>query len=88
MSANNIKAYDIFKFVIGTIIVLGFLAHLAALFVFAIPAGNVEIIYISVGALGTMTGAIVSYLFGSSLGSKTKDETIAKLQPQSQQNNK
>lgn len=88
MSADNIKAYDIFKFAIGTIIVLGFLAHLAALFFVAIPTGNVEIIYISVGSLGTMTVSIVSYLFGSSLGSKTKDETIAKLQPQNQQNNK
>ena len=79
---QKVKAYDIFKFIIGSIIVFGFLGHLIALFIFTIPTPNLEVVYISVGSLGSMTVGIVQYLFGSSLGSKTKDETLASLQKQ------
>lgn len=71
--------YDIFKMVIGIIIVGGFMTTLGVMFWVPIPIENKMAVDIVLGALATMTVSIVSYLFGSSRGSKEKDAIIAQL---------
>ena len=72
-------SYDNFKMLIGTMIIIGFFATLAALFFVPIPVGNKMAVDIILGVLGTLTVSISQYLFGSSRGSKEKDAVIAKL---------
>ena len=49
---------------------------LSALMIWGIPKGNEAIIYLMVGSLGTAWIQAISYFFGSSKGSKAKDEQI------------
>lgn len=76
--------YDIFKMVIGTLIIIGFFATLAALFFVPIPIENKMAVDIVLGVLGTLTVSIVQYLFGSSRGSKEKDAIIAQIRHSNQ----
>lgn len=59
---------------IAIIIVLGFLGMLTAMFLFVIPPSMNEAAMLLIGALASQFGSIVNYYFGSSAGSRRKDE--------------
>ena len=67
---------------LGGAIILGFFAVLALLFLGYAPDGNKEILLILTGSLGAMTGNVVNFFFGSSKGSKNKDQMITAMQGQ------
>lgn len=62
---------------LGAIIIIGFFATLGAMVLRAIPAGAETEFSIMLGALATMTAAVVNYYFGSSCGSKEKTKLLA-----------
>ncbi|MFD1342901.1 hypothetical protein [Litorisediminicola beolgyonensis] len=65
--------------VLGLAIVLGFFGVLAYIFRFGLPDSGSEVLLIMVGSLGTMTTQVGNFFYGSSVGSKTKEEIIADL---------
>lgn len=73
------------KGLIAILIILGFFVVLGALlyaaFAKVILDGTLkDVLLVMLGTLGSMTVAVVSYYFGSSLGSAAKDDTIKQLQ--------
>ena len=59
-------------------ITFGFFGVLFWLFVYGVPKGSGDVVMIMVGGLQTSFVAVISYYFGSSAGSKAKDELLAK----------
>jgi hypothetical protein len=58
--------------VLGALIIAGFFITLAAMLAKRLPAGTETEFSIMLGALATMTAAVVNYFFGSSAGSREK----------------
>jgi len=70
------KTREIAMYILGGLIVAGFFVLLYILLFQKVPESNADVLQISVGALiGAFTG-VVSYFFGSSVGSKNKDEML------------
>lgn len=63
--------------ILGGLIVGGFFVVLGAMVMRRLPAGAETEFSIMLGALATMTAAVVNYYFGSSAGSKEKTRLIA-----------
>lgn len=63
---------------LGTAVIGGFFAALALMLYREMPEGAEPAFAIMLGALSTMTGAVVNYYFGSSAGSKAKDKWFAR----------
>jgi hypothetical protein len=67
---------DIFMYVLGALIVIGFFVTL----IFLIKAGTFEnTLNLVVGALIGAFATVVSYFYGSSKSSQNKDETISNV---------
>jgi uncharacterized membrane protein YeaQ/YmgE (transglycosylase-associated protein family) len=64
--------------IIAFLIVLGFLGVVGAWFVFPVK-GDAGLFNLLLGMLGSGFGTIIQYFFGSSSGSKAKDETISNI---------
>ena len=62
---------------IGAGIIIGFFVVLAAMVAGRLPPGSETEFSIMLGALATMTAAVVNYFFGSSAGSKEKTRLLA-----------
>ena len=62
---------------LGAAIILGFFIVLGAMVARRLPEGTETEFSIMLGALATMTAAVVNYFFGSSAGSKEKTRLIA-----------
>jgi len=69
--------------ILGALIISGFFCVLGAMLARAIPAGAETEFSIMLGALATMTAAVVNYFFGSSAGSKEKTRMMNPLQDHS-----
>lgn len=67
---------EIFQYVLGGLIVAGFFALLILLVLSAVPTENKDLLNLVVGTLIGSFSSIVSYFFGSSLGSSKKDELL------------
>ena len=65
-------------YLLGAILVMGFIILLAILVFEGIPEQNSELLYLAVGALIGMVGSVVNYFYGSSKGSSDKTEIMAK----------
>lgn len=63
--------------VLGGLIIIGFFFVLGVMVAHRLPAGAETEFSIMLGALATMTAAVVNYFFGSSVGSKEKTRLIA-----------
>lgn len=63
--------------VLGGLIIGGFFVVLAAMVMRRLPVGAETEFSIMLGALATMTAAVVNYFFGSSAGSKEKTRLMA-----------
>jgi hypothetical protein len=62
---------------LGALIILGFFVVLGAMLAHRLPTGTETEFSIMLGALATMTAAVVNYFFGSSAGSKEKTRLMS-----------
>jgi hypothetical protein len=69
---------DIFKYILGGLVVLGFFILLYLLVSKTVPMENKDLLNLVVGALIGSFASVVGYFFGSSAGSARKDDIIAK----------
>ena len=67
---------------IGALIILGFFIVLGAMVARRLPEGAETEFSIMLGALATMTAAVVNYFFGSSAGSKEKTKLMSLMKEQ------
>ncbi len=77
------KFKDIYMFVLGGLVVIGFFTILYIVFKVELPGGNKDIALILLGVLGAKFGDVVSYFYGSSKGSTDKTEMIHNSTPKS-----
>jgi hypothetical protein len=63
-------------YVLGALIVLGFMALLGILIFVGVPDVNMELLYLAVGALIGYSGNVIQYFFGSSKGSSDKTKML------------
>jgi drug/metabolite transporter (DMT)-like permease len=70
---------QVFKYIIGGLVIIGFFTLLIILVFRPIPETNSDLLYLVVGALVGSFGTIVTYNFGSSAGSAEKSNTISKI---------
>jgi drug/metabolite transporter (DMT)-like permease len=73
---------DFYMYLLGTVVVAGFMALLGILVFQGVPEQNSELLYLAVGALIGMAGAVVNYFYGSSKGSKDKTDIMANKKPE------
>lgn len=73
------KQKELFQYILGTIIIVGFFALLIILVFSQVPDANKDLLNLVVGALIGSFGTVVTYNFGSSVGSAKKDETISNI---------
>jgi hypothetical protein len=76
---RQVKMRDWTPTLLGLVIIAGFFGVLAAIFLYGLPETGREVLLAMVGALAGMTSQISNYFFGSSAGSKEKQEIIAAL---------
>jgi uncharacterized membrane protein len=72
------KAREIFQYILGALIVIGFFSLLILLIMAAVPTENKDLLNLVVGALIGVFTSVVGYYFGSSIGSAKKDEMLRK----------
>lgn len=68
---------ELFMYLLGAIVIAGFMTLLGVLIFVGIPEKNAELLYLSIGALITMAVQVVNYFYGSSKGSSDKTKIIA-----------
>ncbi len=74
---RQVKMRDWTPAVLGILIIAGFFGVLSAIFYLGLPDDGGEVLLIMVGALGAMTSQVGNFFFGSSTGSKEKQQIIA-----------
>ena len=72
------KTRQIYMYILGGLIVIGFFALLYILVFQGVPGANKELLNIVVGALIGSFTTVVGYFYGSSMGSKDKTELMSK----------
>lgn len=70
------KAKDLFQYILGGLIVLGFFVLLIALVYSGVPEINKDLLNLVVGALIGSFATVVGYFYGSSKGSSDKNELL------------
>jgi hypothetical protein len=70
------KPKDLFQYILGALIVIGFFALLYLLVKSAIPEPNKDLLNLVVGALIASFSMVVGYFYGSSAGSAAKNEML------------
>ena len=68
---------DIFKYILGGLVVVGFFVLLYLLVSRNVPDVNKDLLNLVTGALIGSFASVIGYFFGSSAGSQKKDEIIA-----------
>jgi len=74
---RQVKTGDVTPSALGAIIIFGFFIVLAVMVTKRLPDGAETEFSIMLGALATMTAAVVNYFFGSSAGSKETTRLLA-----------
>ena len=74
---RQMKMSDWTPSVLGALVIVGFFLVLAVMVAKKLPPGAETEFSIMLGALATMTAAVVNYFFGSSAGSREKTRLIA-----------
>lgn len=72
------KGKDIFQYILGALIVIGFFLLLYLLIGAEVPETNKDLLNLVVGALIGSFATVVGYFYGSSKGSADKDEILRK----------
>ncbi len=75
------KIRDIFQYVLGAIVVIGFFALLIILVLVRVPDANKDLLHLAVGVLLAAFSSVVGYFYGSSAGSAAKNEMMVKKEP-------
>lgn len=75
--ARQTQLHDRTPAALGAVIIFGFFVVLAAMITQRLPSGAETEFSIMLGALATMTAAVVNYFFGSSAGSKEKTRLMS-----------
>ena len=70
---------DYIPAVLALVMCFGLFSLLSVMAFHAVPEANRSLLDIMIGAVGTSVTAIVSFYFGSSKSSQSKDETIQKI---------
>ena len=70
------KSKDIFQYILGALIVIGFFSLLILLLYTTVPSENKDLLNLVVGALIGSFASIVGYFYGSSKGSAEKNELL------------
>ena len=70
------KSKDIFQYILGALIVLGFFVLLIVLVYSGVPDQNKDLLNLVVGALIGSFATVVGYFYGSSKGSSDKNNMI------------
>jgi drug/metabolite transporter (DMT)-like permease len=70
------KAKNLFQYILGGAIVIGFFLLLYFLIFSGVPEGNKDLLNLVVGALIGSFATVVGYFYGSSLGSSDKNELL------------
>ena len=70
-------ARDINLYALAWLVVAGFFILCGALFKFAVPQGQSDVVFMLFGALASGFGAVIQYFFGSSKSSQTKTMLLA-----------
>jgi hypothetical protein len=70
------KTREIAMYILGGIILIGFFTLLYIIIFVGVPEQNKELLNITVGALIGSFTSVVGYFYGSSVGSKNKDELM------------
>lgn len=65
-----------FRHILGGFVVSAFAGAMAALFLLPVPSGNHDLIVFMLGQLSGFAGAVVSFHYGSSQGSKDKSALL------------
>lgn len=76
---RQVQVKDSTPSVLAYLVTAGFFGLLAFMATHELPANSKDMLNIMVGTLGTAWVAIISYFYGSSMGSAKKDETITAL---------
>ena len=72
------KAKNVFQYILGGVIVVGFFLLLYFLIFSGVPETNKDLLNLVVGALIGSFATVVGYFYGSSAGSAQKTEMLAK----------
>lgn len=72
------KAKNVFQYVLGGLIVIGFFVLMSMLVYAQVPDQNKDLLNLVVGALIGSFATVVGYFYGSSLGSADKNELFKK----------
>ena len=72
------RGKDIFQYVLGALITIGFFVLMVGLVYTAVPDINKDLLNLVAGALIGSFATIVGYFFGSSKGSADKNEMLNK----------
>lgn len=70
------KISEIYMYVLGALIVIGFFVLLGLLIFKGVPSENKEVLYLVIGALISSFTGVVQFFFGSSKGSKDKTDIL------------
>lgn len=78
------KINEIYAYILAGLLIVGFFILLFLLVIKPIPVQNSELLYLVTGTLLGSFTSVVSYFFGSSMGSKQKTEILAKKSQEGQ----
>lgn len=76
---REVKTGDWTPRVLAAAVTLGFFGVLFWMIAYGLPQNGGEAMLVMLGTLGTAWGGIVQYYFGSSAGSREKNDTISKM---------
>lgn len=71
----------VYMYALAAILVLGFVSIVFALIFHLVPDGNNNLVYLTLGLLGSYSGQVINYLYGSSKGSADKTDMLYNSTP-------